>query len=85
METKGGGYVVIYITSTFLQSLRDGKDHSLSAKEVWNSGTTFLNRLCMISYSTHSIIGFIQKLFCLAMELKQTSRLRSNCTSSFLD
>ncbi len=30
MATKGGGYVVVYITPTF------------SAK-VWNFGTTFLN------------------------------------------
>ncbi len=39
METKGGGYVVVYIRA---QSLIDGKDQRLSAK-VWNSGTTFLN------------------------------------------
>ncbi len=56
MATKGGGYVVVYITPTFFysgQSLSDGKDQSLTAK-VWNSGTTFLNGLpniCMISYN----------------------------------
>ncbi len=45
MATKGGGYVVVYITPTFFcsgQSLSDGKDQSFSAK-VWNFGTTFLN------------------------------------------
>ncbi len=38
MATKGGGYVVVYITPTFFysgQSLSDGKDQSFSAK-VWN-------------------------------------------------
>ncbi len=44
METKGGGYVVVYIRG---QSLSDGKDQQLSAK-VWNSGTTFLNSLTII-------------------------------------
>ncbi len=43
MATKGGGYVVVYITPTFSgQSLSDGKDQSFSAK-VWNFSTTFLN------------------------------------------
>ncbi len=46
MATKGGGYVVVYITPTFIfysgQSLSDGKDQSFSAK-VWNFDTTFLN------------------------------------------
>ncbi len=49
METKGGGYVVVYIRAQMLysgQSLSDGKDQRLSAK-VWNSGTTFLNSLSM--------------------------------------
>ncbi len=38
MATKGGRYVVVYITPTFFysgQSLSDGKDRSFSAK-VWN-------------------------------------------------
>ncbi len=45
MVTKGGGYVVVYITLTFFysgKSLSDGKDQLFSAK-VWNIGTTFLN------------------------------------------
>ncbi len=59
METKGGGYVVVYKTPTFFysgQSLSDGKDQLFSAK-VWNFGTTFLNSLvtyaCMVTYSLH--------------------------------
>ncbi len=35
METKGGGYVVVYIRAQMLyngQLLRDGKDQRLSAK-----------------------------------------------------
>ncbi len=47
MGTKGGGYVVVYITNIIIffysgQSLSNGKDQSFSAK-VWNFGTTFLN------------------------------------------
>ncbi len=41
MVTKGGGYVVVYITPTFFysgQSLSDGKDQSFSASmELWHS------------------------------------------------
>ncbi len=58
METKGG--VVVYIRAQIFysghgQSLSDGKDQQLSGK-VWNSGTTFLNSLTIISgivYSLH--------------------------------
>ncbi len=58
MQTKGGGYVVVYIRAQMFysgQTLSDGKDQRLSAK-VWNSGTTFLNSLtiiCGIFYSLH--------------------------------
>ncbi len=58
MATKGGGYMVVYKTSTFFysgHSLSDGKDQLFSAK-VWNFGTTFLNSLaniCMVTYSLH--------------------------------
>ncbi len=42
METKGGGYVVVYIKAIMFysgQSLSDGKDQSLSAKvrELWHN------------------------------------------------
>ncbi len=78
METKGGGYVVVYIRAQMFYSgqlLSDGKDQRLSAK-VWNSETTFLNSLTTVSYagffiayiiSTHtdwySIIGLCECLF----------------------
>ena len=42
METKGGGYVVVYIKAIMFysgQSLSDGKDQSLSAnvRELWHN------------------------------------------------
>ncbi len=46
MATKGGGYVVVYITPTFFysgQSLSDGKNRFRLRAKVWNFGTTFLN------------------------------------------
>ena len=83
--TKGGRYVVVYITPTFFysgQSLSDGKDQSFSAK-VWNFGTTFLNSLaiiCMVMYSLHTYTYWVFWVpFRLAMELKQTCRLGYNC------
>ncbi len=34
MATKGGGYVIVYITSNSGQSLSDGKDQSLLGNSV---------------------------------------------------
>ncbi len=70
METKGGGYVVVHIRAKMFysgQSLSDGKDQSLSAKER-NSVTTFLNSLSHAwfreVYNVHnSIIEFFGCLF----------------------
>ncbi len=42
MTTKGGGYVVVYITPKCFYSGQSLSDQSFSAK-VWNFGTTFLN------------------------------------------
>ncbi len=43
MATKGGGYVVVYITPTF--SIVDNRLAmvKLFSAKVWNFGTTFLN------------------------------------------